>query len=93
MAKLSDADIQGHLDTMTGWTLEDNMIKKTFKQQTFPGVIAFVTHIGFLAEAAAHHPDLDIRYNKLTVGLTTHSAGGLTEKDFVLANQIDELMV
>lgn len=93
MAKLSPEEVQSHLENMTGWTLEGDTIKKTFVQPSFPGVIAFVTHIGFLAEAANHHPDLDIRYNKLHVTLSTHDAGGLTQKDIDLATQIDELMV
>ena len=54
--------------------------------------IAFVTQVGFLAEAANHHPDIDIRWRKVTLVLTTHDAGGLSAKDFDLAAQIDEIL-
>ncbi len=93
MAKLTPEEAQSRLEALSGWTLDGDTLRKTFVLNSFPGVIALVTHIGFLAEAANHHPDLDIRYNKLTVALTTHDAGGLTEKDFDLAAQMDELMV
>ncbi|NJK82092.1 MAG: 4a-hydroxytetrahydrobiopterin dehydratase [Chloroflexaceae bacterium] len=93
MAKLSDAVIQELLENLSGWTLEGDTIKKVYMLHTFPTVISFVTHIGFLAEAAGHHPDMDIRYNRLTVALSTHDAGGLTQKDFDLAMQIDEIIV
>ncbi|NJL05348.1 MAG: 4a-hydroxytetrahydrobiopterin dehydratase [Chloroflexaceae bacterium] len=93
MAKLTPEEAQSRLEALSGWTLDGDTLRKTFVQSSFPGVIAFVTHVGFLAEAANHHPDLDIRYNKLTVALSTHDAGGLTEKDFDLAAQMDELMI
>jgi pterin-4-alpha-carbinolamine dehydratase (EC 4.2.1.96) len=66
--------------------------RKTFKLPSFPAAIAFVTQVGFLAEAAAHHPDIDIRYNQVRLALTTHDAGGLSSKDFDLAAAIDEIM-
>jgi 4a-hydroxytetrahydrobiopterin dehydratase len=90
--KLSDAEISEHLSHLSGWKQEDSMIVKTFAHSTFAGAIAFVTHMGFLAEAAGHHPDIDIRYNKVKVALTTHDAGGLSSKDFELAAEIDEIM-
>ncbi|NJP06557.1 MAG: 4a-hydroxytetrahydrobiopterin dehydratase [Chloroflexaceae bacterium] len=92
MEKLSDAEITRHLESMAGWTREGDVIHKTFKLPSFPSSIAFVTQIGFLAEAANHHPDIDIRYNKVTLSLTTHDAGGLTERDFELANAADEII-
>jgi 4a-hydroxytetrahydrobiopterin dehydratase len=93
MAKLSDAEITQHLENLSGWTYEGNAIKKTYKLPSFPAAIAHITHIAFLAEAAAHHPDIDIRYNKVTVMLSTHDVGGVSEKDFNLASQIDETMM
>ncbi len=90
--KLSDAAITQHLDALSGWQLQDGMIVKTFKLPSFPAAVAFVTHIGFLAEAAAHHPDIDIRYNQVKLALTTHDAGGITDKDFDLAAAADEAM-
>jgi len=92
VAKLTEAAIEERLRGLGGWTKQGEMITKTYKMATFPAAIAFVTHVGFLAEAAAHHPDVDIRYNRVTLALTTHDAGGLTEKDFDLAAKADEIM-
>ncbi len=92
MAKLTEAAIEERLQGLSGWTKQGEMITKTYKMGTFPAAIAFVTHVGFLAEAAAHHPDVDIRYNRVKLALTTHDAGGLTEKDFDLAAKADEIM-
>jgi 4a-hydroxytetrahydrobiopterin dehydratase len=90
MSKLSDAEISARLQTLAGWTRQGDTISKTFTRPGFPAAIAFVTRIGFLAEAANHHPDIDIRWNKVTLALTTHDAGGLTAKDFALAAAADE---
>ncbi len=92
MATLTEEQITERLGGLSGWSREGTMIQKTFKLQSFPGAIAFVIHVAFLAEAANHHPDIDIRYNKVTMSLTTHDAGGLTEKDFNLAAEMDEFM-
>lgn len=92
MAKLAEAEIAERLEGLSGWARKDNMIVKTYKMQSFPAAIAFVTHVGFLAEAAAHHPDIDIRYNQVTLALTTHDVGGLSEKDFEFAAAADEVM-
>lgn len=92
MAKLSEAEISERLDGLSGWSRQGDMIVKTFKLQSFPAAIAFVTHVAFLAEAAAHHPDIDVRYNQVKLALTTHDAGGLTAKDFDLATAADEVM-
>jgi 4a-hydroxytetrahydrobiopterin dehydratase len=93
MAKLSESEITQHLETLSGWAYEGNAIQKTYKLQSFPAAIALVTHIAFLAEAAAHHPDIDIRFNKVMVMLSTHDVGGVSQKDFDLATQIDETML
>lgn len=92
MSKLSDAEISARLEALSGWTRQGDTISKTFKLSGFPAAIAFVTQIGFLAEAANHHPDIDIRWNKVTLTLSTHDAGGLTAKDFDLAAAADEAM-
>lgn len=92
MAKLTDAEIAERLDSVSGWSHQGDMIVKTFKLPSFPTAIAFVTHVGFLAEAAAHHPDIDIRYNQVTCALTTHDVGGLSTKDFDLAAALDEVI-
>lgn len=92
MSRLSEDAITARLDALSGWARQGDMIVKTFKLPSFPSAIAFVTHVGFLAEKANHHPDIDIRYNKVTLALLTHDAGGLTDKDFDLAEQADEVM-
>ncbi|OAN42801.1 MULTISPECIES: 4a-hydroxytetrahydrobiopterin dehydratase [Chloroflexus] len=92
MPRLSEAEIAEHLAQRPDWSLEDNEIVRTFRLANFPAAIAFVTHVAFLAEAAGHHPDIDIRYNRVRIALTTHDAGGLTEKDFALAAAIDEML-
>lgn len=92
MPRLSEAEITEQLAQRPDWSLENNEIVRTFRLANFPAAIAFVTHVAFLAEAAGHHPDIDIRYNRVRLALTTHDAGGLTEKDFALAAAIDEIM-
>ncbi|NTW97359.1 MAG: 4a-hydroxytetrahydrobiopterin dehydratase [Oscillochloris sp.] len=92
MSKLSDDEVTARLDGLYGWARQGDLIVKTYKLASFPAAIAFVTHVGFLAEAASHHPDIDIRYNKVTLALTTHDVGGLSLADFDLAEAADELM-
>jgi 4a-hydroxytetrahydrobiopterin dehydratase len=91
-AKLSDAEIEERLGELSDWTREGDEIRKTFRLGSFPAAIAFVTHVGFLAEAAGHHPDIDIRWRQVMLRLTTHDAGGLTGNDFDLAAQVDEIL-
>jgi 4a-hydroxytetrahydrobiopterin dehydratase len=91
-AKLSDTEIEQHLGDLVDWQLEGNEIRKTFQLASFPMAIAFVTQVGFLAEAAGHHPDIDVRWRNVSLALTTHDAGGLSAKDFELAAQIDEIL-
>lgn len=83
------------LAELPGWTLEDSAIQRVFLFPAFPDAVAFVVRLGFEAEAADHHPDMLINYRKVTVTYTTHSAGGLTEKDFDgadVANRIAALV-
>jgi 4a-hydroxytetrahydrobiopterin dehydratase len=89
MATLADAEITARLAALPGWTREGDEIVKTFDRGTFAAAIAFVVRIGFFAEAADHHPDLDVRWKRVKVALTTHDAGGLTSNDFDLATQIE----
>jgi 4a-hydroxytetrahydrobiopterin dehydratase len=74
-----------------GWARQDDQLVKTVKRRDFAGALALVNAVGELAEAADHHPDIDIRWDTVTLRLTTHSAGGLTEADLGLAAAIDEL--
>ena len=91
MARLSDTDVQAALASLPGWGRINNEIEKTFQCGSFADAIAFVVRIGFLAEAANHHPDIDIRWREVRVALTTHDAGGLTAKDIELAGAIEEI--
>jgi len=87
--KLSDAEIGQNLKELTGWQLTGNAIKKQYAFDSFMSAIRFVNRTAERAEAADHHPDITINYRKVTMVLSTHSAGGLTQKDFALARQID----
>ena len=75
----------------SGWTLGGLVIEKTFTFPTFPEAIAFVDRVAELAESEGHHPDLDIRYRRVTVHLTTHAIKGLSRNDFILAAKIEAL--
>jgi 4a-hydroxytetrahydrobiopterin dehydratase len=88
-SKLSDIEVQRALGTRTGWTRRGNAITRTFEFPTFPAAIAFVNRIAESAEQMDHHPDVDIRYTKVTCSLSTHSAGGITARDFALADAIE----
>jgi 4a-hydroxytetrahydrobiopterin dehydratase len=74
------------------WILTDKNITKTFEFADFNTAIAFVSKVAQLSEAENHHPDIDIRWNKVTLTLTTHDAGGVTDKDHNLAEKISALM-
>jgi 4a-hydroxytetrahydrobiopterin dehydratase len=86
--RLSDADIESRLRRVSGWTRAGDEIRRTFAFADFKGSLEFVNRVGALAEAMDHHPDVDIRYSKVTLALTTHDAGGLTASDFDLAEKI-----
>jgi 4a-hydroxytetrahydrobiopterin dehydratase len=91
MPLLDDDQVTNALGALAGWSRDANAIVRVFERPSFADAIAFVVRIGFLAEAADHHPDLDIRWRSVSVALSTHSAGGLTEQDFALARAIDEV--
>lgn len=91
MALLDDRERQAFLEGSEGWELDGETIRKTFTFENFVGAMGFVTSVALLAEKAFHHPDIDIRYTKVTIALTTHDAGGLTEQDTDLAAQIEQL--
>jgi 4a-hydroxytetrahydrobiopterin dehydratase len=88
-SKLSDIEVQRALGTRSGWMRRGNAITRTFEFPTFPAAIAFVNRIAESAEQMDHHPDVDIRYTKVTCSLSTHSAGGITARDFALADAIE----
>jgi 4a-hydroxytetrahydrobiopterin dehydratase len=91
--RLSPDEITARLAALTtGWSVQNgDTIVRRYEFPDFKTAMAFVNRLADAAEAADHHPDLDIRYNKVTVALSTHDSGGLTEKDFALAQEADEL--
>lgn len=91
MSLLDEAAIRDGLGRLNGWNRQGASIRRTFEFKTFPAAIAFVDRVAVLAEEADHHPDIDIRYTRVTLALSTHSAGGLTARDFSLAGKIDAL--
>ena len=78
--KLSDIEIQRELGTLQGWTRKGESLAKSFSFPTFMAAIGFIDRVAEAAERMNHHPDLDIRYNRIAVTLSTHSAGGITGK-------------
>ena len=87
--KLSDKEIEARLSGLSGWAVEGNALVRTYTFPGFPDAIAFVTRIGFDAEASDHHPDLTINYKRVRVVWSTHSEGGVTEKDVAGATKSD----
>ncbi|CAG0976713.1 MAG: 4a-hydroxytetrahydrobiopterin dehydratase [Anaerolinea sp.] len=90
--KLTETQIQQRLKEIEGWTFEQGEIVRTYHLKDFTLALAFVGMVGFLAEKAGHHPDITIKYNQVKLALVTHDAGGITEKDFALAGQINALV-
>ncbi len=89
---MSDTSIETQIGQLNGWSHQDNAIRKTFNFNDFTEAVAWTVRVGFLAEAHGHHPDIDIRYNRVTLVLTTHDAGHqVTQKDIDLARAVDAL--
>ena len=91
MATMSDTEVKDALADLPGWELSGGEIVKEYKFADFAAAMAFVNQVAEAAEAANHHPDIDIRWNKVRLALATHSEGGLTQNDFALAAQIESL--
>ena len=87
---LDDEEIEQRLDELGDWDREGDEMTKVFEWDDFPSAIKFVTDVAKLAERYDHHPDIDIRYNKVRLTLSTHSEGGLTSIDFDMANEIEQ---
>jgi 4a-hydroxytetrahydrobiopterin dehydratase len=87
--KLRGTEIEKRLKELKGWEWTENEITKRHDFPSFRSAIQFVNRVAELAEAADHHPDITINYRKVMMVLSTHSAGGLTQKDFALAKQIE----
>ena len=91
MATLSHTDAEARLRALAGWTLDGTAIRKQFVCADFPAAVAFVSRLVPGAEAADHHPDILINYKRVTLTYSTHSEGGLTEKDFAGAAMADKV--
>ena len=89
--RLTEEEIAEASARLPGWTRVGETIMRTYSSKSFRQAIAFVTQVADAAEEADHHPDIDIRYRKVTLSLTTHDAGGLTVNDFALASACDSL--
>ncbi|EAQ48799.1 MULTISPECIES: 4a-hydroxytetrahydrobiopterin dehydratase [Leeuwenhoekiella] len=92
MKKLDQRSIDERLDKLEGWEYKDDAIHTTFEFENFKEAFATMTRIAFEAELQQHHPEWTNVYNTLSISLSTHDAGGLTEKDFKLAHTIEDLM-
>jgi 4a-hydroxytetrahydrobiopterin dehydratase len=91
MTTLTSAQIEAALRAVPHWSQQGQSIAQTFQFKDFAAAIAFVNKVATLADQAWHHPDIDVRWNKVTLTLSTHEAGGLTERDFSLAASIDAM--
>lgn len=89
--KLGNADIKARLDDLPGWSIADDKLRREFKFSSFVEAFGFMTSAAIEAEKMNHHPEWFNVYNKVTVDLTTHSAGGITELDFELAAKMNKL--
>lgn len=90
MTQLTEEEIDKGLQDRSEWSEMNGAIQRTYQLKDFVSAMAFVNKVADLAESAQHHPDVLIRYNKVTLTLSTHDAGGVTEKDFALAAQADK---
>ena len=91
MTSLTSDQVTAELADTPGWDLADGQISRTVTRKDFRDSLLFVNAVGFLAERANHHPDVFVSWNKVTLTLVSHSAGGLTANDFALARQINDL--
>ena len=89
--RLSEAEIAKRLAEVPEWKRAGDAIRRTWTFDAYPDAVAFIVRVAFLAEAANHHPDLTNSWTTVTLSLTTHDAGGLTDRDFKLAKRIDAL--
>jgi 4a-hydroxytetrahydrobiopterin dehydratase len=92
MKKLSEEDINDHLESLEGWTYSENAIHTSFEFENFKEAFTLMTRIAFEAEAQNHHPEWSNVYNELEITLSTHDAGGVTEKDMKMAKTIEGIV-
>ncbi len=91
MATMSDTEVKAALADVPGWELAGSDIVREYKFADFVAAIAFVNQVADKAEEANHHPDIDIRWRNVIIYLTTHEAGGVTERDLAMARKIEEI--
>ena len=91
MAVLTDAEIQKELGSLNGWQRNGGAIQRIFRFPDFKGAMQFVNKIAEAAEQANHHPDIDIRYNTVTLALVSHDSGGVTQRDVRMAGVINKI--
>ncbi len=89
--KLSDAEIQKNLERLNGWAIEDGKLHKEFKFDNFIAAFGFMTQLALIAESMNHHPEWFNVYNRVTIDMMTHDAGGITELDVKFAEHADAL--
>ena len=89
---LTEEEISARLTRLGGWSAAENWIEKKYEFKNFLRAISFVNAIAYIAESMGHHPDIIVRYNEVTLRNWTHAAGGVTERDFLLAERIDGLI-
>ena len=91
MPVLTDAEIQQALDSLKGWERNGQAIQRVFRFPDFKMAMQFVNKVADAAEQANHHPDIDIRYNTVTMALVSHDSGGVTQRDVRMAGVIDRI--
>ena len=91
MPKLNDPEITEHLKTLPGWTYGNGELSRSFEFPNFVAAFSFVTQIALKAEASGHHPDIDIHYNKVRLGLVSHDSGGVTSRDIKFAGAVNQM--
>ena len=91
MAVLTDSEIQQALSSLHGWQQNGKAIQRVFRFPDFKAAMAFVNKVADAAEQANHHPDIDIRYNTVTMALVSHDSGGVTQRDVRMAGVIDKI--
>ena len=88
--KLSEEEVNTALASLDGWELDDDKIERKFKFENFAEALAFVNKVGEIAEAADHHPDIHVNYTRVTFICSTHTDGGVSDKDIKLAGEIEK---
>jgi len=92
MRTFTAQEVASHLGALPEWRIEEGELTRTLTFKDFSAALAFVNRVGEQAEEAGHHPDIDIRYNRVRLAVVSHDAGGLTAKDFELASAVNRLL-